>query len=279
MLHFKIDEDRCIKCGKCVAECPPHCIVMEQDGFPHIPEEEMCMACQHCLAICPTAALSILDVNPDNSLELKYSLPTVHSMETLIKGRRSIRHYKKQNLDRQTMHKLLNVSWHAPTASNSQSVLLTATMNMDVTEALRKEIFAQLATMVEGRNPEEDILIYQYARKAHELYSEHGIDIVLGGGAPHIVIASALKVSPAPIEDCVIALTTFDLLAQSMGVGTVWCGVLNWCLKDFFPELATRLGVPGDHQIGYCMSFGKPAVQFSRTVQREPAGMNLVNSF
>ena len=278
MLNFKVNEDRCIKCGKCVAECPPHCIIMEQDDFPNIPAEETCMRCQHCLAICPTAALSILGVDPDKSLELKYSLPTARSMETLIKGRRSTRRYKKQVIEPEILQKLLETAWHAPTASNSQSVLFTATMNIEATESLRNEIFAKLGKMLDGRNPEEDTLLYQYARKSYELYSEQGVDIVLGG-APHILITSAPKVSPAPMEDCIIAMTTFELLAQSMGVGTVWSGILNWCITDFFPELATKLGVPDDHKIAYCMSFGKPAVQYSRTVQRGPAGMNMVNSF
>lgn len=278
MLNFKIDEERCIKCGKCVTECPPHCIIMEEDGFPIIPEEEMCMRCQHCLAICPTAALSILGVDPDKSLELQYALPTAQSMETLIKGRRSTRRYKKQDLESETIHKLLNTAWHAPTGSNSQSVLFTATMNQEATKSLRKEVFCKLGDMLKDCNPEEDTLLFQYARKAYDLYSEQNIDIVLGG-APHILITSAPKVSPAPMEDCIIAMTTFELLAQSMGVGTVWSGILNWCMTDFFPELAKKLGVPDDHKIAYCMSFGKPAVQYSRTVQREPAEMNLVNSF
>ena len=91
MLNFKINKDRCIQCGKCIAECPPHCIVMAHDDFPGIPEEEACLRCQHCLAICPTAAISIMGFDPDKSLELKYSLPTAQSMEILIKGRRSTR--------------------------------------------------------------------------------------------------------------------------------------------------------------------------------------------
>lgn len=33
MLNFTINEDRCIQCGKCVTECPPHCIVMEHGKF------------------------------------------------------------------------------------------------------------------------------------------------------------------------------------------------------------------------------------------------------
>ena len=149
---------------------------------------------------------------------------------------------------------------------------------MDTTESLRRNIFVKLGNMLAGHDSEEDTLLYQYAGKAYDLYKEQGIDIVLGG-VPHILIASAPKISPAPMEDCIIALTTFELLAQTMGVGTVWSGILNWCMTDFFPELAAKLGMPEDHKIAFCMSFGKPTMQYSRSVQRGPAGMNLVDSF
>lgn len=68
-------------------------------------------------------------------------------------------------------------------------------------------------------------------------------------------------------------------MAHSMGLGTVWLGLLKWALNGYFPELATKLGIPEDHEIGYCMAIGEPAVQYHRTVQRTPKGFNLVDSF
>ncbi|MFA7164819.1 MAG: nitroreductase family protein [Desulfoplanes sp.] len=277
MLDFIVNEERCITCGMCVTDCPAQCIVMEKGGFPTIPQEDQCIRCQHCLAVCPTGAISILGADPDQSLELKHELPTVHSMETLVKGRRSIRRYKKQALDAGTIRKLLEIVWHAPTATNAQSVLFTATMTSDATDAVRTEIYAKLGPMLDELAPEEGGLAHKYMRMAYGAYSKHGVDVIMRG-APHILIASAPKTVPQPKEDCIIALTTFDLLAQTMGVGSLWDGMLTWCLTDFFPELAAKLGVPEDHAIGYCMVFGLPAVSYHRTVQRVPPGMNLVES-
>jgi len=278
MLNFKIDEERCTQCGLCAIDCPAQCIVMEGSNYPSIPEENMCIRCQHCLAVCPTGALSILDADPDHSLDINGAFPSAESMEALIKGRRSTRRYKQQNLERETIEKLLKTAWHAPTATNAQGVLFTATLNKKATRALGKKIYAKLEIMLADLEPvEEENLALKYMRMAHGAYCEYGMDIILRG-APHLLIASAPKTAPKPLEDCAIALTSFEMMAQSMGLGTLWDGMLTWALTDFFPELAEELGVPADHQIGYCMVFGQPAVKYHRTVQRVPPTLNLIES-
>lgn len=277
MVNFTLNKERCIQCGKCVADCPPMCIVMEEGEYPSIPEEEKCMRCQHCLTICPTAAISILGKNPDESMSLEYEMPTAHSMETLIKGRRSVRKYKKKALDPTIINKLLETAWHAPTGVNAQGVLFTAT-TAEATEKLRKEIYKRLGVMLEGLDPEEDDLGLKYMRMSFGAYTNHGVDVILRS-APHILVASAPKTAPTPKEDSLIALTSFEFMAQTIGIGTLWNGMLKWCLTDYFPDLATRLGIPVDHLIGYSMIFGHPAVQYLRTVQRTPAAMNLRDSF
>lgn len=278
MINFKVDEERCIQCKKCVADCPAQCITMVQGECPTLPEEDKCIRCQHCLAICPTAAISILGLNPDESLMIPHGLPTAHSMEVLVKGRRSVRSFKKQALQIDLIEKLMSTTLHAPTGINAQAVLLTTTVSVEVTETLRKEIYEKLAVLIAGLSDDEDSLIFTYLRAANDLYSSKGIDIILRK-APHILVASAPKNTPLPKEDCLIALTTFDLLAQANGVGTLWDGMLTWCLDNFFPELATKLGIPEDHKIGYCMVFGTPAMQYQRTVQRKSPAMNLVTDF
>lgn len=277
MLNFKVNEERCIQCGKCVKDCPSHCISMKKGNIPQMIDEETCLRCQHCLAVCPTGALSIMGVDPDKSLDVKYELPTAHSMETLIKGRRSTRHYKKKPLESETITKLLEIACHAPTGGNTQSVLFTATMNEKVTEDFRKELYAKVENMLKESDPETEKLRIAYTRQAIEAHGDNEPDFLLRG-APHILVTSTPKASPAGRVDSIIAMTNFDLLAQSMGVGTVWNGFITWSLSDFFPELSRLLGVPEDHEIGYCMCFGRPAIEYHRTVQRNPPEMNLQES-
>jgi nitroreductase len=107
------------------------------------------------------------------------------------------------------------------------------------------------------------------------LWEEHKVD-ALFRDAPHLLIASAPLACAAPIPDCMIALSYFELFAQSLGVGTLWNGLTKRAISDILPETRQRLGIPEDHVIGYVMSFGKPALRFYRTVQRGPARINRV---
>ena len=53
--------------------------------------------------------------------------------------------------------------------------------------------------------------------------------------------------------------------------GTLWCGLLYWCLRDVLPDFLPRLGIPDTHQLGYAMLFGYPSINYRRTVETRSA--------
>ena len=79
------------------------------------------------------------------------------------------------------------------------------------------------------------------------------------------------------LQDPFIFLSYFELMAQNSGVGTLWCGLLYWALKDILPDLLPKLGIPENHTLGYAMLFGYPAFSYYRTVERDTAPINVVN--
>ena len=112
MVQFKVDEELCIQCEECVNDCPAGVIAM--GDFPQITNEEGCFKCQHCMAVCPSAAISILNRYPDDSTDLKGNMPDPDQLAVLIKGRRSIRRYKKQDLPKSLIDELLEVCQVVP---------------------------------------------------------------------------------------------------------------------------------------------------------------------
>lgn len=82
--------------------------------------------------------------------------------------------------------------------------------------------------------------------------------------------------APCREQDSLIYLSYFELMAQSAGLGTVWCGLLYWCLRLVLPELLPRLGIPETHELGYAMLFGSPAVHYMRTAEHGPAEIHRV---
>ena len=268
MLEFTIDTEKCTRCGHCAADCPARIITMAE-GLPTIvPEKETtCYRCQHCLAVCPTAALSILGLRPENSLQLSGAYPNPNQLELLIKGRRSVRRYQTENLESALLQRLLEVAWYAPTGVNARQVRFTVVDDREKLALLRNQVMDGLSRLVrEQALPEKFGFFANFVR----LWEEKGVDILFRG-APHFVVASAPRDVPTPLADCLIALSYFELFAQANGVGTVWDGLAKIAIETLVPDARRTLGIPDDHLIGDTMAFGRPAVSYPRTVQHGPA--------
>jgi nitroreductase/NAD-dependent dihydropyrimidine dehydrogenase PreA subunit len=273
MLDFTVNQQTCTRCGECVADCPARIITMEEGVPAIVPDKEAsCYRCQHCLMICPTGAVSILGLKPGGSRLLNGNLPSPDTLETLIKGRRSVRRYKQENLEPELLQRLLDVAWHAPTGMNSRDVLFTVVDDRVKLSRLRDEVMSGLGRLVRAGNMPEGMEFF--ADFVH-VWETKQVDILFRG-APHLLIASAPRQAASPVPDCLIALSYFELFAQSLGVGTVWNGLTKWAINDILPVTRQRLGIPDEHVIGYALSFGKPALHFHRTVQHGAANVNRV---
>lgn len=269
MLDFEINRESCIRCAECVTDCPARIIAMAEDGYPFIAveKEANCYRCQHCLAVCPTGSVSIFGLDPAASLTLAGGYPDPDRLETLIKGRRSVRRYRDENLEPALFQRLLDVAWHAPTGVNSRQVRFTVLDSREKTAEFRDAVMEGLGRLLrENALPEGTGYYANFVR----IWEKHHIDLLFRG-APHLLITSAPKSVATPVQDCLIALSYFELFAQANGVGTVWNGLVHRIITDLLPETRILLGIPDDHVTGYSMVFGKPDVHFVRTVQHAPA--------
>jgi nitroreductase len=240
-------------------------LVMDQ-GVPYVGEDkaEKCIECQHCLAVCPTGALGIFGLKPEDSLPLAGHFPEPARMETLIKGRRSIRRFQREPVDPATIEQLLKISAHAPTGVNSRKVLFTVVEDQQTMEQVKHATMEGVRKMVQDESLPKGKEFYGGILRAWD----KGADILFRK-APHLLIVSVDAKAPTPIADGFIAMTTFEMMAATLGLGTLWDGLAKWAMVDMNPELGARLGIPASHEIVYVMLFGKPAVTYHRTVQRD----------
>lgn len=271
-LHFTINRDLCIQCGACVDDCPFHIIDM-QDGYPAFNPARVhhCIRCQHCLAVCPTGALSIFGLNPENSLPLPHTLPSDKQMTALLRGRRSVRFYHPEPLAPEIIAGMLATVAHAPTGKNNRQCLFTVIEERTTMDKLRRETMEGLRRAVAEKRLSEGLGYFRHVVTAWD----QGKDIIFRN-APHLLMVSAPPVSTTPDADLLIAMTYFELLAASMGIGTLWNAMIRWAFSVMDSDMYQRLGIPGDHVKGYTLLFGRPAVTYHRTVQRDEAMINRV---
>jgi len=274
MLNFTINKQRCIHCGLCQKDCLARIITLI-DGTPTIaPEDEKkCLRCQHCLAVCPKAAISIFGIDPDNHRPLKGNRPEPFQLETLICGRRAIRHYRDKNVDPAMIRHLLEVASHAPSGFNTRQVLFTVIDDKQIMAKLRDKVIEGLDGLIQADALKKE---QHSLKKSVQLWQQKKID-VLFRGAPHLLIASAPRDCSTPKEDCMIALTTFELYAQCLEIGTLWNGFAYGAINDLLPDIKQTLHIPSDHMIGYMMFFGYLAVKHHRTVHHGTAQMVTVD--
>lgn len=268
MIQLKIDREKCVACGECIADCVKQALEADPDGYPVMTEdgEAACFECQHCMAVCPTGALSVSGKNPEESMPLD-NWPDGGQMEQLIRGRRSVRRYKNEPVDPPLVARMLDIVSSAPTARNNMRLTYSVVEDPAVMNKVRATAYRAVRKAADsGALPSGLEIFESYA----ERWESSGADTIFRG-APHLLIASSPSGGAAPEADCVIGLSYFELLAQSMGIGTVWLGLGLWALTRICPELLARMNVPEDHTVGFVMGFGKPAVRYRRAVQRNGA--------
>ena len=262
--QLKVNSLKCVRCGLCLEVCPMKSLVFSADFQPKFGKdgEERCTGCQHCLAICPQKAISICGKDPEDSAEVS-PLPNADDMLRLIQSRRSIRKYRHEALENETLDKLLDMLRWVPTGVNNHSLHFSVIRDLAVMDDIREKVNAQFREWLALEEPPPAAaLMMRYKNQVMA-----GLDVIFRG-APHLIVAAVPENAPCANYDPIIALSYFELYAKSLGIGTCWCGLAAAALFAV-PGVAERLGIPENYRLGYAMLFGPTDRQFLRSTQPE----------
>jgi nitroreductase len=125
----------------------------------------------------------------------------------------------------------------------------------------------RIAVALEKRQKEGHALS-AFLTAAVAQYRRNGSDDFFRG-APHLLVVASGDKAACGEADVIIALSYFELLAQSAGIGTTWCGMLKFAIEAA-PALREPFGLSVNSPF-YAMMFGRPDVRYARTVQRDTA--------
>lgn len=249
MPTLRIDSEKCVQDGICIAECPFLLLEEDQDGTARFiaEAEQQCISCGHCLAVCPTGAVSIDGLQQEHLVKVRRDLaPGPEQMANMLRSRRSVRSYKQEHVPREMLLELLELTRWAPTARNQQNVrwLVVPT----------REKVRELAEMVADWLRESNLMPAVLERW------DAGKDILLRD-APALVAAHAPEESYRPEVDCTIALTTLELAAPALGLGACWAGFFMNAAVQHAP-LRDRLSLPEGHKIFGALMLGYPQFRY-----------------
>ena len=225
--------------------------------------EKFCIKCQHCLAVCPAGALSFNGITPEQC-DLPQTPPTPEAMLNLIKMRRSVRRYKDENIAPEIMETLkASLAWSA-TGCNDHRLFFYVAQDKSEMEFFRTETTRMLKFLVRTG------IMRLFYPNIHRFLQkiEAGTDVIYRG-APHMIVAAVPENAPCKAADPWIALSNFDLLLQSYGLGSCWCGFAERAIK-YNRKLKKYIKLPKGYQIGAVLLFGKPDVKYFRATSPAP---------
>ena len=123
MANMTVNKGNCIGCGLCVRDCLRNTIFM-RDGKAEI-DVSGCIKCGHCIAVCPQDAVTLgsgenMQWDTGDSDAKRGSAPEPEAFLDFLKFRRSIRQYKKQEIEPEKLDMIIEAGRYSPTAGNRQ---------------------------------------------------------------------------------------------------------------------------------------------------------------
>lgn len=271
MHSFSVDPGKCVSCGQCVADCLASVLEM-RSGNPFFARPDSCIGCLHCFAVCPVGAITLDGYDPEKAPTLE-AIPTTKNMQAFIRQRRSIRSFKQENIDADTMRAMLTMAWSAPSGINQHLLQVSVIADMAEMNKFRHELYGRLGELVDAGKFDNAYMLKTLGASRQAWLQA---DKILRG-APHMVVAAYAKTAATGNQDAIIYLSYLEMLARTMGIGTLWCGFM-YLLMKLMPELKQRLAIPDDYEVGYPMLLGRPDVHYSRGFERRGAKIHLVES-
>jgi len=104
-----VNRSICKKDGICVAVCPAGTLALSEEGYPEV-VGTVCYQCGHCMAVCTSQALTHTDLPVGGMLPVAKEQPSAEVVDNLLMSRRSIREFRDEPIERETLEAILDVA-------------------------------------------------------------------------------------------------------------------------------------------------------------------------
>lgn len=289
--HPTVNASTCIGCGKCVAVCPDEVFLLKNGkATPGSGVFLGCIACGHCVAACPTSSIAVhgRGMKADDAVELPPAnqRATAEQLDALLLGRRSVRSFRKQEIERPVIDRILAMTATAPMGIPPSDVGVIVFHGFDKVQQFAADATVAFERAARFFNPIMLGLMRPFlGREGYMTMRDFVKPLLKMLAAKHksgedwftYNAPAALLFHYGPMSgesDCHIAATYAMLAAETLGLGSCMLGTtvaLNQA-KDF----KAKYDVPAKNKFGLALVLGYATHEYHRGVKRRLASTKFV---
>jgi len=273
MPNILIDNNKCTLCGTCTEICGAKTLEIINAKLVQTHTSSCCM-CAHCAAICPQNAI---EANSENFRNFKVKNIDNNSteVEKLLIGKRSVREFKKNEIEKNILEKLIYFAEKAPSSSNQRKreyiIVTDKNKILDLEKTVLKKFnalniilkpFIIKAVNVFSKNMASYLsLVWDDIKKMNEDFEKGEFPIFRN--APCVVCFVAPKNAVQAKDDCVIAEQYMMLYAQSLGIGSCIIGYAQYAHK----AVEKKLNISKNKKIYAVAIFGYSKFKYKKEIE------------
>ena len=274
MANMLVDKEKCVGCGLCARDCLRNTIFM-RDGKAEI-DVSGCIKCGHCIAVCPQDAVTLGSIentkwDSDGSGPDRGSAPDAEAFLDFLKFRRSIRQYKKQEIEPEKLEMIIEAGRYSPTAGNRQQnrfIILK-----EKVEQVREASIKVLKDAAENHAIDlgaREIYRKSWARMYDDYTAGHCDRLFFD--APAVILIVSDESNHYAEIDGGIAASRMELQANALGLGVCYIGFLNTAM-EFDGRIKELAGLKEGEKLAVAFATGYPDVEYMRPAPRKPANV------
>lgn len=274
MANMTVNKGKCIGCRLCVRDCLRNTIFI-REGKAEI-DVSGCIKCGHCIAVCPQDAVSLGSIenmqwDSGGSGPKRGSAPDPEVFLNFLKFRRSIRQYKKHEIEPEKMEAIIEAGRYSPTAGNRQkNRFIILKENIEQVRKAAIETLRHAAADESKDLGEREIYRKSWARM-YDDYAEGRRDGLFFNAPAVILIVSDENNHYAEIDGG-IAASRMELQANALGLGVCYIGFLNTAM-EFDGRIKEMAGLKEDEKLAVAFVTGYADVEYQRPAPRKPANV------
>jgi ferredoxin len=285
--------EKCTGCGLCVSVCKDFSLVLD-NGKVTLSSTAIfgCTGCGHCMAICPSGAIQITgrEISPSDLFELpaKSTSADYLQLTNLMLRRRSIREFRKDAVEKETIDKILEAAVSAPMGLPPSDVNVLVFDSREKLNDFSKDFCNHLEGMRWLVSPVFLALMRPFWGKAnHELFRDFvkplfdvytsnmkkDVNVVTYNAPMAMYFYGSPWCDPA---DPVIAATYAMLAGETLGLGTCMLGGIHPLIQNGKKASAFRKkwNIRFPSREGLFVIFGYPDVKYTHGIRRTFASVN-----